>query len=216
MALCFFSAREYLVSPVLLSTGATRRHAQRLEDFINARSGKVSAEDSAANLSLSDIRHDRVLDTTLTAILAYGTYAGFTRGRGAIVRAGLTAGFGAGILQYAVNFARVSRIKALSKQGGSAQHQPQPSMRLRETLENPTQTPDMKYEDTFQGKIFKVMSYLLPLDKMTKAEYLEKLLGERDVVDRKLAALEAEENRIYDWIQRQKAARGESLKPAKI
>lgn len=77
-SLAFYSTREYIVSPLLLSSGATASHVRRMEALSEKQRGKLP-ESVAGPGSYGQIRVERVLDSGLAGALNAGTLSGLFR-----------------------------------------------------------------------------------------------------------------------------------------
>lgn len=110
-------------------------------------------------------------------------------------------------MQYAVNYARVARLHFLAR--STAETEPEettPTMSLSQQIrfssENPTQTLDhVPGDETLAGKVLNVMTYVAPIKKLSREEAYERLLKEKERLDRRLQQIEAEENRIFEAVQ---------------
>ncbi|WWC88753.1 uncharacterized protein L201_003666 [Kwoniella dendrophila CBS 6074] len=128
--LTFFSIREYLVSPLLLSIELTPSHTRRLNQLRNQselsenQKGKLPISDDHTP-SLSEVRWDRLSDSAISGGLTGGVLSAAFRGRATFVKAGITSSLIASILQLSVNQARVIRLKTLAKQTLSLDSQSQ-------------------------------------------------------------------------------------------
>ncbi|WVF69242.1 hypothetical protein IAT40_004018 [Kwoniella sp. CBS 6097] len=131
--LTFFSIREYLVSPLLLSIDLTPSHTRRYNDLLHLSEkqfGKLpstsiptttttttttSSQSQSQSRSLTEVRLDRVADSALAGALTGGILSAAFRGRATFGKAALTSSLIASTLQLGVNQLRVFRLKALAK-----------------------------------------------------------------------------------------------------
>ncbi|OCF42023.1 hypothetical protein I317_04109 [Kwoniella heveanensis CBS 569] len=117
--LTFFSIREYLVSPLLLSIDLTPSHTRRYTNLLNLSEkqlGKLPSTSAQAQAqSLTEVRLDRVADSALAGALTGGVLSAAFRGRATFGKAALTSSLIASALQLGVNQLRVFRLKALAK-----------------------------------------------------------------------------------------------------
>ncbi|WWC62479.1 uncharacterized protein I303_105075 [Kwoniella dejecticola CBS 10117] len=121
--LTFFSIREYLVSPLLLSLELTPSHTRRLnalrrEGLSEVQRGKLP-EDIEAPESLSEVRWNRISDSAIAGGLTGGVLSAAFRGKSTFVKAGITSSLIATLLQLSINQSRVLRLKTLAKQSSS-------------------------------------------------------------------------------------------------
>jgi hypothetical protein len=61
---------------------------------------------------------------------------------------------------------------------------------------------DVKGDETIPGRILGMMSYIAPIKKINQQEHLEKLRRQRDMLDQRLRDIEAEEDRLFELVQR--------------
>ncbi|WVQ96744.1 hypothetical protein IAU59_003851 [Kwoniella sp. CBS 9459] len=116
--LTFFSIREYLVSPLLLSIDLTPSHTRRYNDLLSLSEkqlGKLPSHSHSHSQSLTEVRVDRVADSALAGALTGGVLSAAFRGRATFGKAALTSSLIASALQLSVNQLRVFRLKALAK-----------------------------------------------------------------------------------------------------
>jgi len=64
-------SREYVVSPILLTLGATSSHERRYDELSAKQRGKLPARLP----TLNEVRNDRVLDSALAAGLSFGGWS---------------------------------------------------------------------------------------------------------------------------------------------
>ena len=64
-------SREYIVSPILLTLGATTSHERRYDELSAKQRGKLPARLP----TLSEVRNDRVLDSALAAAVSFGGWS---------------------------------------------------------------------------------------------------------------------------------------------
>nr|XP_019045730.1 hypothetical protein I302_06121 [Kwoniella bestiolae CBS 10118]OCF24660.1 hypothetical protein I302_06121 [Kwoniella bestiolae CBS 10118] len=227
--LTFFSIREYLVSPLLLSLELTPSHSRRLsklkEQGLSAvQRGKLPA---APIPSLSEVRWDRLSDSAIAGGLTGGVLSAAFRGRATFLKAGITSSLIASILQISINQARVIRLKTLAKQstpslpqsasmddpsattilpGKDDQVHSQISQSFEQPLKPPLPTTIQEAESqkpTFPEKMMNSLTKFLPVRKLTNEEYVETLEKKRMEVDKRLREIDDEEKRMYDWAQAQ-------------
>lgn len=84
-SLAFYSTREYIVSPLLLSSGATASHVRRMATLSEKQRGKLP-EEAAGPGSYGQIRTERVLDSGLAGALSAGVLSGMFRGSEAVLQ----------------------------------------------------------------------------------------------------------------------------------
>lgn len=76
------------------------------------------------------------------------------------------------------------------------------SQQIRFSSQNPTEPlQGVDGDDTLAGRVLHLMTYVAPLKKMTREESYQRLLEERKRIDRRLSQIEAEENKIFEWVQ---------------
>ncbi|WVR06280.1 hypothetical protein IAU60_003310 [Kwoniella sp. DSM 27419] len=231
-SLTFFSIREYLVSPLLLSIDLTPSHKRRYNQLAEASGlslkqlGKLPAVDSAQ--SLTEVRLDRLVDSALAGGLTGGALSAGFRGRATFGRAAFTSALIASVLQLSANQLRVFRLKALAKRapddppststlsGGIptpddlqyAQITPTPSTdsSILQSFEDPLKTSNPLTNaspPSLPERMMGSLSKVLPVRKLTNNEYLETLEKKRAEVDRRLKEIDDEEKRMYDWAKSQ-------------
>ncbi|KAK4684708.1 hypothetical protein P7C73_g5463, partial [Tremellales sp. Uapishka_1] len=207
--LSFFGIREYLVSPLLLSIGATAAHRRRAEVLSWNQFGKLPELGEADdNGGIDAVRWNRMWDSALSGGLAGAALSGGLRGRQTIPRAFLTSSLLASLLQFSMNQLRVIRLELL------ASRNPPPV-----PLDPPRSTPDLttakamvtsmerpqktipttaEAQVSLPGRIMNALSHFLPVNKLSDQEYLEVLEKNKAKVARKLQQIEEEELAIFD------------------
>jgi hypothetical protein len=206
--------REYLVSPLLTANQSTRFHTHQRTELLG--------ESSSVQLTKSDVRTTRLLDSALTGALGGPalvifretfTRLGYPGGPRSMLRAGLTCALIASSLQLLVNQTRVLRLDLLARQDGRPLTTPNDSGRpeekstseqVRDSLRNPSRNPegDKLGDKSLPGRILTTLSTFLPIQKLSDQEYLEALQRKRGEVDTRLAEIEREEGRIYEYATR--------------
>ncbi|WVQ65863.1 uncharacterized protein L199_004041 [Kwoniella botswanensis] len=231
--LTFFSIREYLVSPLLLSIELTPSHSRRLS-LLQHGEGGLSEVQRGKLPSLSEVRWDRVSDSAIAGGLTGGVLSAAFRGRATFVKAGITSSLIASILQLSINQARVIRLKTLAKRQSTStitsppspqktlegsfndqnQSQSQITQSFEQPLKNPIPNTDIKLESqkhesnvTFPERMMNSLTKFLPVRKLTNEEYVQTLEKKRMEVDKMLREIDEEEKRMYDWAQSQNGTR---------
>lgn len=64
---------------------------------------------------------------------------------------------------------------------------------------------DVKGDETIPGRILGMMSYIAPIKKINQQEHLEKLRRQRELLDQRLRDIEAEEDRLFELVQKHEA-----------
>ena len=67
---------------------------------------------------------------------------------------------------------------------------------------------DIKGDETIPGRILNIMSYIGPIKKINQQEHLETLRRQRDTLDQRLRDIEAEEDRLFELVQKHEARSG--------
>ncbi|EKM55194.1 uncharacterized protein PHACADRAFT_195221 [Phanerochaete carnosa HHB-10118-sp] len=176
----FFSFREYIVSPLLLSalsSGQFLRRRQELED----KKGKQPERNE--KLSWSHMRLHKLPDTALSGALTGGVLNAWKRGPAGIVPGVVTASLLCSLLQLGYNELGVMRIKYVSRKLEEA-HKPPASATEIVTL------PPEPSKPTLQ-RVFEWMG----MPKISDEEYLKKLYAKRADVLRRIAEIEAEQGK---------------------
>ncbi|KAG7449072.1 uncharacterized protein BT62DRAFT_1073604 [Guyanagaster necrorhizus] len=113
-AATFFSLREYVISPVLVRTIPGVQYARRRRD---AGISKLPTDgDMSENVSWTEMRSSKLLDTGISGAITGGFLRGITAGRYAVVSGGITAGIASILVQLGYNELRVTRLKYVSQQ----------------------------------------------------------------------------------------------------
>ncbi|GJE90787.1 hypothetical protein PsYK624_069310 [Phanerochaete sordida] len=176
----FFSFREYIVGPLLLSalsSGQFLRRRQEIED----KKGKKP--ERSEPLSWSEMRLHKLPDTALSGALSGGVLNAWKRGPAGIVPGVVTATILCSLFQLGYNELGVMRIKYVSRKLQEA-HQPQPAKREVITLPPEPARPMLQ-------RVFEWMG----MPKVSDEEYLQKMYAKRADVLRRIAEIEAQQGK---------------------
>ncbi|RDB22273.1 hypothetical protein Hypma_010602 [Hypsizygus marmoreus] len=168
-AVTFFGIREYLISPLLVSTLPWPQYVRRRRELgINDAS-----DDSSSALgppTWSDLRQHKTLDTGISGVLAGGALRGWKSGPRAIVPGALTIGAVCTLLQLAYNEIGITRLRYVSGLNGTL------------SVPKSSSPPSKSLSQRFLG--------LLGLQAVTDEEYLAKMKTTRDSHVKRIAELE--------------------------
>lgn len=127
---------------------------------------------------------------------------------------GIAAAIVAASMQLIFNQSRIIRLNFLSRREkrrdttvessvGSSEEK-STTEQVKEAMRTPTRNPkgEKLGEKSLPGRILGTMSRFLPIQNLSDEEYLEALQKKRKEVNRKLAEIEDEEKRIYDYATR--------------
>lgn len=173
----FFSIREYVVSPLLLSgvsSGQFLRRRQEIED----KKGKNL--ERSETLSWSEMRLHKLPDTALSSALSGGILNAWKRGPAGIMPGVVTASVLCSLLQLGYNELGVMRIKYVSRKIDET-HRPIEAKPEVMTLPPEPSKPILQ-------RVFEWMG----MPKISDEEYLKKLYAKRADVLRRIAQIEAE------------------------
>ncbi|PBL02383.1 hypothetical protein ARMGADRAFT_1158927 [Armillaria gallica] len=113
-AATFFGIREYVISPVLIRTVPGVQYARRRRDA--GISQLPTDGDVPENVSWTEMRTNKLLDTGISGAITGGVLRGITTGRSAIVSGGITASIASTLVQLGYNELLVTRLKYVSQQ----------------------------------------------------------------------------------------------------
>lgn len=191
---------------MLVSSSFTSSHARRLSQLSEKQLGKLPSTSPAAE-SLSEIRTDRFLDSSIAGFLTGGILSGGLRGVKTIVPAGVTSALIALGGQFMVNEVRIGRLRLLARRVGDmdetapkapAGQEEKGMISTIEAMENPTAATTT---ESLPGKIMAGLSHFLPVRKLSDDEYLATLEKKRAELDKRLKAIEEEEVKLYELSQ---------------
>lgn len=202
--------REYLVSPLLVATRATRQHSARGNEYLVG---------TASPTTVSDMRTSRLLDSAIVGALGgpamSPTFRRALRSRRPLVAlqhlagASLTAALISSFLQIAVNQSRVLRISYLARRESrpvpiQRSEEKSTSEQVRDAFQNPVRDPggEKLGEKSLPGRIMRTLSTFLPIQNLSDEEYLEALERKKGEVEKRLLEIEREEGRIYEYASR--------------
>lgn len=131
--------------------------------------------------------------------------------------------------QFAVNEAKVLRLKYLARQEGvdlkaqSEEDQLTPAgstkdvwdqpLELTASMQTPTKSEEEKKkrmgDSALSTRILEYMAYIVPVKKISNEEYLEQLMKKRDVVNHKISNIELEQYEMYEREQQAKKQRAQ-------
>ncbi|WWC70683.1 uncharacterized protein I206_104634 [Kwoniella pini CBS 10737] len=229
--LTFFSIREYIVSPLLLSIEITPSHTKRLkalklENLSDVQIGKLPESDLE---NLSEVRWNRLLDSSIAGGLTGGILSAAFRGKATFLKAGITSSLITSIIQLSINQIRIIRLKTLAKQSIQLENKDKDknsiifskSHKEYNSSFNESQSQIIKsFEDnlrpsdeeitksniekpSFPEKMMNSLTKFLPVRKLTNEEYIQTLEKKKDDINKRLKEIDEEEKRMYDWAQSQ-------------
>ncbi|KAJ9093387.1 hypothetical protein QFC21_006417 [Naganishia friedmannii] len=200
--------REYLISPVLVSTldswpsYAHRRASTRVESPQWTETIKEKRHDSSSlsvplspQQTVSAIRNNRVLDSCLAGGMAGGIISGAFRGARTIPAAFITSALITSSLQYGINSVRAARVQTLlARQQQSSPLATAPATDTTTSTAQPTSstppttTPNAR--PTIMQRIAESLSSLSPVRKLSNEEYATILARQQAAVVADLGAYE--------------------------
>ena len=199
--------REYIVSPILTASQATRFHAYHRAEALGIP--------YPTHLTIKDLRTARLLDGALSGALGGPMLVIFQeistglryQGRSwRMARAGLTCALITSSLQMIANQSRIIRLNLLAKREANPREQVETeekstSEQMLDALRTPMRDAGGENlgEKSLPGRILGTLSTFLPIQKLSDEEYLSALMRKRAEVDKRLAEIENEEKRIYDY-----------------
>lgn len=185
--------REYVVGPVLVYT-MPRETCIKRRNSLRAEQGMQSASTSSDSVSFSQMRSHKVLDTAFAGAGTGGILNAWRRaivtfmsiqmtdcllcagGRPGVLPGALTAGLICTMAQLVWNELNVMRVQYVSQSGVThSDHDVAP-------------TP----HKPFSEKIMDGLAVVFPVRKISDEVYLERLLREKEAVERRLEAVRKE------------------------
>ncbi|KDQ12249.1 hypothetical protein BOTBODRAFT_419197 [Botryobasidium botryosum FD-172 SS1] len=167
--LTFFGLREYIVSPVLVSTLSTQQYVRRRDQFAGLT--------PRAPITWGEIRSEKLIDTAIASGLAGGALNAWKRGRVGLVPGIVTASLICTLIQYASNELSLARIKLVSKQQAQQVQAPQ-------VVPAPLLSRDPAPSSS--QKIMDVLSHVAPIRRLSDEEYLQMMEKKKIEVDKRL------------------------------
>ncbi|KZT26382.1 hypothetical protein NEOLEDRAFT_1132430, partial [Neolentinus lepideus HHB14362 ss-1] len=193
----FFSVREYVVSPLLLSSITSEQYERRRREIearhLEKETGK-SVSPAREHLSWSEMRVHKLLDTTVSGAFTGGLLNAWKRGRGGILPGTVTGSIVCALLQVGYNELSVQRLKYVSRRLKQSQDASKNSpVLVAQETKVPSSLPDSDESDSEPKKTVadRIIS-LFGLSKVPDDQYLEKLRQERDAYVRRIHRLEAQ------------------------
>ncbi|KIL69998.1 hypothetical protein M378DRAFT_98260 [Amanita muscaria Koide BX008] len=179
-AATFFGLREYVVSPLLVSTLPFAQYERRRHELGYADTHCPS--NSQPSISWSDKRAHKLLDSGLSGAATGGILRGWRSGPAAALPGALTVGAACIGLQYAFNEASIARLRYASRQSSKDEEASLTDTRLPLDHNIALLEPPSSFGDKVLG--------LLGVRKMDEVEYLEKMKKTRDRHLERIAELE--------------------------
>ncbi|CAL1705174.1 unnamed protein product [Somion occarium] len=178
----FFSLREYIVSPILLTTISSGQFLRRKQEVDAIREGRAY---TAERLDWWSMRSHKLPDTALSGALTGGLLNAWKGGRSGIAPGVTTGGLLCTLLQLAYNELGVVRLKYLSR---TLQTQEvAPSVSATKVATTSSSSVSVNTEPVpWTERIFS----LFGLQKVSDEEYLARLKRDRDAHLRRIAELE--------------------------
>jgi len=164
----FFSVRECVVSPLLISTAPSKQYVRRQLE-LSGSDGDVSN----APLTYGDMRLHKVPDTVISGTFTGGVLSAWKLGPRRAFPGAITAGLVCGLLHLSMNEVKIQRVKYVSRQQQSLATQP-------EVVEVPKEPWPQR------------MLSALGFEKVTDEQYLQKLIKQRDAQLARIEELERE------------------------
>ncbi|KZT71305.1 hypothetical protein DAEQUDRAFT_666338 [Daedalea quercina L-15889] len=182
----FFSFREYIASPILLSALADTQYSRRIREL---REQRKEGGHTGEKLTWWDVRMNKVPDTAASGAFTGGVLNAWKQGRPGIIPGMVTAGLVCTTLQLLYNELGIARIRYVSRklqvqQAPQTHPSPQSSPSVSHLESEPTQS--------LTERIFSVFGWR----KVSDEEYLEKLKFKRDFYLRRIAQLEEERENV--------------------
>ncbi|TCD62177.1 hypothetical protein EIP91_007261 [Steccherinum ochraceum] len=196
----FFSIREYLVSPTLLSIVKSGQYARRRAELdAKERGAKLEQE----KLDWWDMRSHKVPDTAVSGAVTGGVLYAWRRGRAGILPGAVTAMVACTALQLALNELGVVRLKMIQRRLTEAQaieadpsQQQLPSPPVVTPTKQPMTVVPPPPSNPMSQRVFGWFGFR----KVSDEDYLERLKLERDAHLQRIAELEKEEAEAADII----------------
>ncbi|KAH9843206.1 uncharacterized protein C8Q71DRAFT_240181 [Rhodofomes roseus] len=176
----FFSFREYVASPILLTALSDTHYSRRIREL---REQRKEGTQPGEKLSWWDMRLNKVPDTAASGAFTGGVLNAWKRGRPGIVPGMVTAGLVCTMVQLLYNELGVARIKYVSRKLQASQA-PTPASAP------PQHPPDHDFEPprSVSERIFSMLGW----HKVSDDDYLAKLKLKREMYLRRIAELEQE------------------------
>ncbi|EPQ58288.1 hypothetical protein GLOTRDRAFT_126778 [Gloeophyllum trabeum ATCC 11539] len=194
-AAVFFSAREYVISPLLLSTMTGKQCDRRRRELETRRLSKSTGEpvpSGREQLSWSDMRSHKMLDTTLSGAFTGGILNAWKRGRAGVLPGITTGTILCGLLQLGYNEFFVQRLKYISRRLRESEttgsQPPVQAPRPTETLLPRDDPGPSEPRQSFSERILGLFGF----SKIPDDVFLERLRQERDAYLRRIRRLEAQ------------------------
>ncbi|KZT09650.1 uncharacterized protein LAESUDRAFT_646500, partial [Laetiporus sulphureus 93-53] len=176
----FFSCREYLVSPFLLSALADTSYSRRIREIQEQRASGVR---TGEKLGWWDMRMYRVPDTALSGAFTGAVLNAWRRGRTGIVPGITTGGIVCAIIQFAFNEVGVARVKYISKK---LRAQQEPTRAPIASSSSPSGSVDAS---PWTARLDRLLT-LFGFTRMSDEEYVTKLKAKRASYLEQIADLE--------------------------
>ncbi|KAH9930712.1 uncharacterized protein B0H18DRAFT_133181 [Fomitopsis serialis] len=177
----FFSFREYIASPILLSALSDTHYSRRIREL---REQRRESTHSGERLTWWDVRMNKVPDTAVSGAFTGGVLNAWKRGRAGIMPGVLTAGLACTLFQLLYNELDIARIKYVSRKLQTPQ---EPTSALSQHASSIPQ-PDIEPPQTVAQRIFSALGW----HKVSDEEYLAKLKFKREMYLQRIAELEKE------------------------
>jgi len=197
----FFSLREYIVSPLLVSGSPSPQFVRRRRELEATQSGRNHEPDT---LTWWEMRTHKVPDTTISGAISGGLLNSWIRGRKGLLPGITTGGLVCATLQFAYNELDVTRIKYVSHKLAIQAHPGQDSdihqnpARLQPSQDSIQPSTTSGSESTSGVPLFERVFSWFGFEKISDDVYLDKLKRERDMYLVRIAKLEDEARNKVD------------------
>lgn len=207
---------------MLVSLAPTISHARRLVQLSRSglsekQFGKLPAT-ATDSPTISEIRTERFLDSSISGGLAGGLLSAGMRGARTVLPATVTSSLIALTGQWIVNEVRIGRLRLLARRvgdmdetagvisgngahrgaPGSSPSEPDTPPSVAGSLEHPTAPTT---GNSLPGRIMQGMTRFLPVRKLSDDEYLATLEKKRADLDKRLSLIDEEELRLFEASQ---------------
>ncbi|PCH37861.1 hypothetical protein WOLCODRAFT_95998 [Wolfiporia cocos MD-104 SS10] len=178
----FFSFREYIASPALLSALSDTSYPRRIREL---KASREMARRSGDKLTYWDMRLFKIPDTLVSGAFTGGVLNVYKRGPAGLVPGATTAGLVCTFLQLAFNEFDIARVKYVSRR----LQEPRESGFTPAISENTAQVQDPEERPK---SFLERMLIKLGGQQVSDEEYLDRLKYKRDHLLQRIAELEKE------------------------
>ncbi|KAI0345345.1 hypothetical protein BDW22DRAFT_1354257 [Trametopsis cervina] len=184
----FFGLREFVVSPILVLNLSSPQYVRRKEELQNKKSKQI-VQHHAQQLSWSDMRSHKLLDSSISGAATAATFSALAHGAAGVIPGVSTGAIVCSLLQLAYNEVGVRRIQYVSRKLAERNITPEVAI-VSETNSQKTYTvlPPPEPSRPFWERFCEYIG----LAKVSDEEYLEKLKAKRASYLQQIAEIEAE------------------------